>query len=151
MKETWIELQDGPLAIQAAADFLYTPPAGGVSLFVGTTRRWTEGRETVELEYECYREMARKEIERLLADALDQWPVARACVLHRLGVVPVAEASVIVGVATPHRADAFAACRYLIDTLKRQVPIWKREVFADGKTEWVEGDKAPEVRRRSES
>ena len=77
-----------------------------------------------------------------------RWPVERVCLLHRLGIVPPAEASVVVGVATPHRADAFAACRFLIDTLKQQVPIWKREVYADGSTEWVEGSAPPTVEGR---
>jgi molybdopterin synthase catalytic subunit len=117
-----------------------------VDLFIGTTRQWTDSKETLKLEYECYPAMARAEIERLLAEVQARWPVQRACVFHRLGEVPVAEASVVIGVATPHRAEAFAATRYLIDTLKQQVPIWKREVYSDGETEWVEGDRPPSIR-----
>ncbi len=145
-KESQIALTDEPLDVGASFAFLQTPAAGGIALFVGTTRRWTKERETVRLEYDCYRPMARKEMERLAGEAADRWPVERVVLLHRLGVVPVAEASVVVGVATPHRADAFEACRFLIDALKRQVPIWKREVYADGQTEWVEGDAPPAVR-----
>lgn len=142
-RRTWIELTEVPLETGGVASFLYTPAAGGVDIFVGTTRQWTGERETLRLEYECYPAMARAELERLLAVAQERWPVERACILHRLGVVPVAEPSVIVGVATPHRAEAFAATRFLIDALKRQVPIWKREVLSDGQKEWVEGDHPP--------
>jgi molybdopterin synthase catalytic subunit len=136
-----IELGTQPLDIGAAAAFLQVPEAGGVALFVGTTRRWTGERETARLEYECYEPMARKEMEALAGEAGRRWPVQRVVLLHRLGVVPLAEASVVVGVSTPHRADAFEACRFLIDRLKQRVPIWKREVYADGTTAWVEGER----------
>lgn len=138
-ERTWICIQDGELDVQQASNFLTVEEAGGVDIFLGTTRRWTAGRETVLLEYECYESMALSEMERLLREAEDRWPISRACLLHRIGEVPVLETSVIVGVSTPHRDAAFAACRYLIDELKQRVPIWKRERFADGSTEWVEG------------
>ena len=141
----WLLLQHSPLNVGTAFAFLQTPRAGGIDLFVGTTRQWTGDKETVRLEYDCYAAMALKEMERLAGEAQARWPVERVCILHRLGIVPPAEASVVVGVATPHRADAFAACRYLIDTLKQQVPIWKREVYADGETEWVEGPVPPAI------
>ncbi len=73
-------------------------------------------------------------------------PLIKGCLLHRLGVVPVAEASVVIGIATPHRGDAFEACRFLIDQLKIQVPIWKKEHYADGKKEWVMGKGKPEIK-----
>lgn len=118
---------------------------GGINLFVGTTRRWTsrpvtesKARETVRLRYEAYEPMALAELGRLAAAAAEQWSVERCCLLHRLGTVPVAEASVVVGVGTAHRAAAFEASRWLIDTLKERVPIWKREVFADGTEAWVQ-------------
>lgn len=136
---TWIHLSETPLDIAAADAFLHTERAGGINLFVGTTRRWTEGRETVRLAYDAYAPMAAREMRQLADEAADRWPVLRGCLLHRLGEVPVAEASVIIGVACAHRAAAFEACRWLIDTLKAQVPIWKQEVYADGSTEWVEG------------
>ena len=143
--QRWFLLRHEPLDVGAAFTFLQTPNAGGIDLFVGTTRQWTADKETVRLEYDCYEAMALKEMERLAEQAQARWPVERVCLLHRLGIVPPAEASVVVGVATPHRADAFAACRFLIDTLKQQVPIWKREVYADGSTEWVEGPTPPAV------
>jgi molybdopterin synthase catalytic subunit len=134
-------LTGAPLPVGEAAAFLATPESGGLSLFVGTTRQWTDGeegpKETERLSYEAYEPMALAELDRLAEEAAEQWPVARCCLWHRTGEVPVAEASVLVGVATPHRAEAFAACRWLIDTLKERVPIWKREIFADGTTAWV--------------
>ncbi len=141
----WIALLHEPLDVAAADAYLRDARCGGLNLFVGTTRQWTGTRETVELAYECYEPMAIKEMQRLVDEAKARWPIERVCVLHRLGVVPVAEASVVVGVATPHRAAAFEACRFLIDELKVQVPIWKREHYTDGTTEWVQGAQPPRV------
>lgn len=151
----WITIQEMPLSLEEVSEFLRVEEAGGVDIFLGTTRRWTETeeeaagaetvrRETVLLEYQCYKPMALKEMHRLVDEAFARWPVRRACLLHRIGEVPLREISVIAGVAAPHRADAFAACRYLIDTLKTRAPIWKKEHFVDGDFRWVEGDSAPE-------
>jgi molybdopterin synthase catalytic subunit len=136
----WVAVQDEPLDVDAAADFLRHETAGGVDLFLGTTRRWTGSRETDRLEYESYAPMAVEEMRRIADEAAERWPVVRACLLHRVGEVALREISVIVGVSTPHRRDAFEACRFLIDELKRRVPIWKRERYTDGSTEWVQGD-----------
>ncbi len=136
---TWIHLGEAPLDLAAADAFLRTERAGGIDLFLGTTRRWTDGRETVRLAYDAYAPMAAQTMRTLADDAAARWPVLKSCVLHRLGEVPAGEASVLIGVACAHRDAAFAACRWLIDTLKQQVPIWKREHYADGSTEWVQG------------
>jgi molybdopterin synthase catalytic subunit len=137
--ETRIEITEETLDIAAVDSFLRRAEGGAVNLFVGTTRRITGEKVTVDLRYEAARELARAEIDRLLRRAGKQWPVLRAVVLHRTGMVPVGEASVIIGVATPHREESFQACRFLIDELKQRVPIWKRETFDDGTSEWVEG------------
>jgi molybdopterin synthase catalytic subunit len=144
METTWIHLTDAPLDVAAVDAFLRTDTAGGINLFVGTTRRWTDGRETVRLAYDAYAPMAVKTMRALADEAADRWPVLKVAVWHRLGEVPPPEASVIIGVACAHRAAAFEACRWLIDTLKVQVPIWKREHYADGTTEWVQGQ-TPDV------
>jgi len=136
---TWIRLTEAPLDVAAADAFLRTEEAGGLNLFVGTTRRWTGDNETVRLAYDAYAPMAAKTMRALADEAAARWPVLRICVLHRLGEVPPPEASVVIGVACAHRAAAFEACRWLIDTLKVEVPIWKREHYADGSTEWVQG------------
>ena len=137
--DLWILLTDQALGTEAAADYLRAEGAGGIDLFLGTTRRWTQGRETVELEYEAYAPMAIEEMRRIAERASARWPITRAVLHHRTGVVGLKESSVIVGASAPHRASAFEATRFLIDVLKEEVPIWKREVYADGETEWVEG------------
>jgi molybdopterin synthase catalytic subunit len=111
--------------------------AGAVVLFLGTTRELTAGRQTVVLSYEAYQEMAERRLAELEAEARRRWPVIECNIVHRLGTVPPTEASVAIAVSTPHRADAFAAGQWLIDSLKADVPIWKREQWADGTTEWV--------------
>ena len=141
----WVDLTDELISYDAAIQFLHDPRAGGIDVFLGTTRQWTGEKETAELRYECYAPMAKKEMTALLQTARSRWDIIKACMLHRLGVVPVAEASVLIGVSTPHRDDAFKACRYLIDRLKVQVPIWKREFYTDGSTEWVQGSMPPQV------
>ena len=113
------------------------PNAGAVVLFLGTTREFTGDSQTVSLDYEAYHEMAERRLADLEAEARRRWPVVECSIVHRLGNVPAAEASVAIVVSTPHRADAFAAGQWLIDTLKRDVPIWKREQWSDGTTEWV--------------
>ena len=137
--QRWIQVTEQQLDTGLADQFLRTERAGGITLFVGTTRRFTDGRETVRLKYDAYVPMAGAELQRLADTAADRWPVEKLVLHHRTGEVPVAEASVIVGVACAHRDAAFTAGRFLIDTLKTRVPIWKRETFADGSEEWVEG------------
>lgn len=119
--------------------FLTESDGGAVDIFLGTTRRFTNGKETVSLSYEAAERLAIAEMHRLLDDASESWPLIRATIIHRIGLVPVHEASVLIGVATAHRDESFLACRYLIDELKKRVPIWKREKFADGSEEWVDG------------
>jgi molybdopterin synthase catalytic subunit len=114
--------------------------AGAIHLFVGTTRRWTEERETRRLRYDAYPDMALQQMERLLEEAGRRWTVLRGAIIHRTGIVEVGETSVLIAVATQHRAAAFEACRYLIDTLKEDVPIWKKEEYVDGTSEWVEAE-----------
>lgn len=134
----WLRLLRETLPVAEAVSFLQNPEAGGLALFLGATRRWTDHRETISLFYEAYEPMALAEMGRLSDEALRRWPVRRLCLWHRLGSVPSSEISVLVGVATPHRTEAFEACRFLIDSLKRQVPIWKRETLSDGQNIWLE-------------
>lgn len=123
----WTGLFRAPLPVGEAHQFLQDERAGGTCVFVGTSRRWTGGVETDLLTYEAYAPMAEAELDRLAAEAERQWDVTAVVVLHRLGAVPPPEASVVVGVASPHRAAAFEACRWTIDTLKERVPIWKTD------------------------
>ena len=137
--DLWIRIVDVPLDVAYVADFLRTEEAGGIDIFLGTTRRWTGERETTQLEYESYAPMAVEEMQRIADEARNRWPILKACLHHREGPVPLKEISVIIGVSTPHRSEAFDACRYLIDELKSRVPIWKRERYSNGETEWVGG------------
>ena len=114
-----------------------SPDAGAVLLFLGCTRQHTAGRETVELTYDAYGEMARKELAALETEARERWGLTECLLAHRLGIVPLGEASVAIVVASPHRRAAFEAGQWLIDTLKQRVPIWKQEHWVDGTSAWV--------------
>jgi molybdopterin synthase catalytic subunit len=134
-----IELHDMPIDVSHVLAHVYSAGAGGVAVFLGTTRseRSPSGQELVALDYEAYEEMARQQLADLAAEASRRWPVVALAIVHRLGRVPLAEPSVMIAVATPHRGEAFEACRWLIDTLKKDVAIWKKEVWADGSGTWV--------------
>jgi molybdopterin synthase catalytic subunit len=137
----WIDLCSQPLDTAAAARFVTGPAAGGIDIFLGTTRAETSpnGKALLALDYEAYPQMALEQMRELARQARALWPVLKLALLHRTGRVEIGEPSVLIAVSTPHRAEAFAACRWLIDTLKAQVPLWKKEVWADGSTSWVEG------------
>ena len=137
-----IQLTDNPIDATALLQSAQQPAAGAVVLFLGITRQFTKGRETASLSYEAYREMAVKELERLERQARERWPLVDCNIVHRLGEVPLAEASVAIAVSSPHRGDAFDAGRWLIDTLKETVPIWKQEHWANGGAEWVHPEHA---------
>jgi len=132
-----VGLTQSAIDVAALTAEVASPSAGAVVLFLGTTRGITDGRQTVTLDYEAYGEMAERKLHELADEACRRWPVVHAAIIHRLGNVPPGEASVAVAVSTPHREEAFAAGKWLIDTLKESVPIWKREHWADGTTEWA--------------
>lgn len=146
MQDRWVEILDVAIDVAGVLRFVADPRAGGVDVFLGTTRAETsaDGRQLLALDYEAYPEMALARMRDLAAGAAARWPVVKLALLHRVGRVGLAEPSVVIAVATPHRGDAFEACRWLIDTLKAEVPVWKKEVWADGSTSWVAG---AEVRR----
>jgi molybdopterin synthase catalytic subunit len=140
-EDDWIELQAEPIPIERVVSFVSSGLAGGIDVFLGTTRAETNpsGRRLTALDYEAYRAMATSQLRGLAARARGQWPITRLAVLHRVGRVAVGQPSVIIAVATPHRAEAFAACRWLIDTLKAEAAIWKKEIWDDGAETWKEG------------
>jgi molybdopterin synthase catalytic subunit len=115
---------------------------GAVLIFEGVVRNQTRGRKTIYLDYEAYEEMALERMESLAGQALGQFQVRDVAIVHRLGRLEIGEASVLIAVASAHRAAAFDACRWLIDTLKRTVPIWKKEHFEDGAV-WADGEPFP--------
>ena len=126
-----------------ARAFITRESIGAAIVFEGIVRNNTRGRRTLFLDYEAYEEMAVKEMESLIARALDQFQVRDAVIIHRLGRIDIGETSVLIVVSSAHRAAAFDACRWLIDTLKRTVPIWKKEHFEDGAI-WSDGEPFPE-------
>ncbi len=115
---------------------------GAALVFEGVVRNQTRGRNTLYLDYEAYEEMALAQMESLAAQAVQQFQIRDVAIVHRLGRLEIGETSVLIAVASAHRAAAFDACRWLIDTLKRTVPIWKKEYFADGAV-WADGEPFP--------
>ena len=136
--EPFIQLTREPLNRDALIEAVSHPGAGGLVAFEGVVRDNARGKQIRYLEYDAYPEMAEQQIRTIIAEAERHWSVEHVAVAHRFGRLEIGEASVIIVVATPHRAEAFDACRYIIDTLKTTVPIWKKEVATNGE-EWVEG------------
>ncbi len=133
------ELTTEPIDITAIARRVVPPECGATVTLDGYVRRWTKGRETLYLVYEAYDEMALKEMKKLIDQAKEQFEISSVGIVHRLGKLNIGDTSVVISVAAPHRAAAFAACEWLIRELKRTVPIWKKEVYLGGE-EWIEGN-----------
>jgi len=132
-----VSITSDTIDMNAAYKYVSTDEAGGIVFFFGTVRNNTRERAVERLEYEAYQTMALRKMQAIADEACRRWPVRRHVLVHRTGALMVGEIAVLVGIATPHRADAFEACRYIIDTLKEEVPIWKKEVFGDGEV-WVD-------------
>lgn len=134
-----VRITSEPLSLGRCVEFVTHPSAGGIDVFLGTTRAESssDGRELVALDYEAYEQMAAEQLLALARAGREKWPIVKVAIHHRVGPVAVGEPSVIIAVSTPHRADAFEACRFLIDQLKVDVPIWKKEIWADGSGTWV--------------
>ena len=128
----------GPLDPAAAAALVARDSDGAVATFVGLVRDHNAGRRVLWLDYEAFAPLALKTFEQITAEAAQHWPDAAVVIQHRTGRVPIGEASVVIAAASPHRADAFAACRYAIERVKQIAPIWKHEHF-DGGEVWIEG------------
>ncbi len=133
------ELVHGPIDVPGLLATASRPDCGAVALFLGTTRDHHQGRKVLRLSYEAYEPMARVALTALERDTAKRFAIASCSIVHRLGEMPIGEASVAVLVAAHHRAAAFEACRWAMDELKRSVPIWKKEFFAAGGEAWVEG------------
>jgi molybdopterin synthase catalytic subunit len=136
--EPIITITSEPLDRAALVEAVSHTSVGGIVVFEGVVRDNARGKQVRYLEYDVYPEMASAKIREIVAEAGKRWGVERVAVAHRVGRLEIGEASVIIVVATPHRGEAFEACRYIIDTLKASVPIWKKEVATNGE-EWVEG------------
>jgi molybdopterin synthase catalytic subunit len=145
--DTWVALTEKPLPVGAAAEWVIRPDCGAVVVFSGTARDHAPGRAGVDrLEYEAYEEQVVARFGDIADEIRVRWPdVGRIALLHRVGVVPVAESSVVVAVSSPHRPAAFEAARFGIDTLKSTAPIWKRERWADGESWGLDARPVTEV------
>jgi molybdopterin synthase catalytic subunit len=128
---------------QGIADALKAPEDGATAIFEGIVRNNTRGKPTFYLDYEAYEPMAINEMERLAQAAMERFEIRDVRLVHRLGRLEIGETSVLVVVASAHRGAAFEACRWLIDTLKKTVPIWKKEYFQDGAV-WADGEPFPD-------
>jgi molybdopterin synthase catalytic subunit len=136
-----IALTPDPIDISSAYKYLQTDGAGAIDFFFGVVRDNTPGadgefRAVERLEYEAYSTMAVKEMRKIADEAHRRWPILKYVIIHRTGTLRIGEMAVLIGVATPHRAESFEATRYIIDTIKQTVPIWKKEVFTTGEV-WV--------------
>jgi molybdopterin synthase catalytic subunit len=130
------EITESAIGLEALTRAVSDPKAGAIATFLGTTRENNRGRRVVKLEYEAYADMAVSEFEKIGADAAARWDITRIAISHRIGVVPVGDASVVIAVSAPHRAEAIAACHFAIDRLKVVAPIWKKEHFEGGEV-WI--------------
>ena len=135
------ELTNDPIDISSVARRVVPSECGATVTLDGYVRKFTKDRETLYLIYEAYEPMAIKEMQKLVDQAKRDFEISNVGIVHRLGRLEIGETSVVISVAAPHRKAAFAACEWLIRELKRTVPIWKKEVYADGE-EWIEGDAA---------
>jgi len=130
-------LSDAPIDVGKVVARVSGPGMGGIVTFIGAVRNRARGRDIHHLEYESYPEMAEREMQRIADDAAERWPGTRVAIAPRAGHLDIGDLAVVVVAAAPHRAEAFEACRYAIDTLKETVPIWKKEVATDGEY-WVD-------------
>lgn len=138
-------LTTAPLSLEVLLAEVAAPHCGGTCAFLGTVRDGPEDGGVTAIEYSAYDAMAEAELDRIVKETQARWPDARIAVRHRLGLVAAEDASIAIAVATPHRVDAFAACRHVIEEVKRRLPVWKKELRADGTATWVDPSGHPSM------
>ena len=131
-----VKILSTPIDVSYCINKVMSPNTGGIDVFLGTVRNTTKGNAVVQLEFEAYERMALAEMQKIASEAMSKWQLNAVVIHHRTGTLVVGDVPVVIAVGAPHRAAAFEACRYAIDTLKQTVPIWKKEVYEDG-AEWV--------------
>lgn len=131
------EVSAGPIDVAGFRRRLVDPSCGGYVQFDGWVRDHNEGQQVLRLEYEVYEPLAVKEGDRIVAEAIERFGVTNALAIHRSGLMELSDVAVVVAVSSPHRGEAFDACRYIIDQAKVRLPIWKKEHYANGQAEWV--------------
>lgn len=140
-----VELTQRSIDVARVIESVQDPAAGAVVLFLGTVRQTTGSRQTAALDYECYDRMARPKLAELEADACRRWSLTACAIVHRVGRLAVGETSVAIAVSASHRRAAFEAAQWLIDEIKKVVPIWKKENYADGGSEWIHPSRPSEA------
>ncbi|MDO6811526.1 molybdenum cofactor biosynthesis protein MoaE [Tenacibaculum soleae] len=136
MSNTSIKITSEKLNLQECYNFVEDASCGGIAVFVGTVRNATQNKAVTQLDFSTYKPMAIKEMQKIAAEALVQFPIKRIAIHHAEGLLQIKDIPVIITVSSPHRNAAFEACQFAIDTLKETVPIWKKEYFEDGEV-WV--------------
>lgn len=136
---TWSDVTPDPIEPASVLKRVGTAEDGAVALFVGIVRNANDGRPVRGMEYEGYGDMAREQLAAIVSEAAERADSDRLAAVHRLGELAVGEVSVAIAVSTPHRAEAFDAARYVIEEIKKRLPIWKRERYLDGEAEWLDG------------
>ena len=144
---TWSDITTSPIDPSTVLARVGAPADGAVALFVGTVRNANEGRPVGGMEYEGYAAMAREQLAAIVSEAAVRAGTGRVAAVHRLGELAVGEASVAIAVSTPHRAEAFDAARYVIEEIKKRLPVWKRERYLDGEARWLGGEVPVEAAR----
>ncbi|MCS7236995.1 MAG: molybdenum cofactor biosynthesis protein MoaE [Thermoguttaceae bacterium] len=132
-----IKLQHEPIDIATILQAVKDPRAGGIAFFIGSVRQFTGGRTVSALVFEAAGEMAEQEMKRIVAEAERQFGLVRGALVHRVGMLPVGEIIVVAAASAPHRKAAFDAVMWMVDELKRTVPIWKKELYEDGQAAWI--------------
>ena len=131
-----IKLSKDKISVESVIAEVESPDAGAIDVFIGTVRNQTKGKAVTRLEFEAYESMALRELELIEKNAMLQWPILKIAIVHALGTLEIGEIPVVIAVSSPHRKAAFEACEFIIDELKKSVPIWKKEFFKDG-DHWV--------------
>ena len=132
----FIHITPQPIVVQQVIDLVKTDDSGSINVFIGTVRDNTQNRQVKKLVFEAYEPMAMKEMGKIVVKTNERWPINAMAIYHRVGELTIGDVPVVIAVSTPHRKQGFEACQFAIDTLKETVPIWKKEIFADGE-QWV--------------
>ena len=138
-KDLLVRITADPIGPGEAIDFVGDPAAGGTCVFLGTVRDHSDAGRVTGLTYEAWEEQAVRRLEGLADEMFERWPLRKVAFLHRFGELGLGEVSVVVACSSPHRAEAFEACRHGIEQLKRDAPIWKKEHLTSGMSDWVMG------------
>ena len=139
------DISEQKILIDDLRNQMMHPGSGGFCVFEGWVRNENDGRSVERLEYEVYAPLAISEGDKVIAEAMQQFPFLTACCVHRSGLLEIGDCAVWVGVSAPHRDEAFKACRYIIDEIKTRLPIWKKEHYVDGDSDWVNCERCANV------